>query len=179
MTMTAINLGTMRRPPWTPKNSGLFTPKNAYPTRQMSPLLEPPDNAWPFYPNGSVTIPAIGAQATIVSVTIPATKAGVIRRFANFSMAGPGIAGWTPGDGTLVWQITRNGSPYQYFDYIVDVVGLTELGGAELAAPLHIRARDNIALIVKNIGLAPAGQILMGLLNGYLFPARQYPQSSR
>lgn len=174
-----VNPETMQRPPWTPKNRGLVTPKNAYPVWQQSPLVLPPDNAWPFLPNGAITIPAIGQSAVIVSETVAATRAGVIKRIANYSNAGPGIAGWTPGDGSLVWQILRNGSPYEYFDNIVDVIGLTELGGAELASPLHIRERDNIALIVKNVGLEPQGQILMGLLNGYLFPARQYPATSR
>ena len=177
---TIVNPQTMQNPPWTPKNRGLVVPKNAYPAFQQSPLITPPDNAWPFYANGAITIPAVGQSAVIVSQTIPATRSGVIKRVANFTSIGPGIAGWTPGDATLlVWQILRNGVPYEYMDNILIVVGLTELGGGELAAPLHVRERDNIALIVKNIGLAAQGQFLVGLLNGYLFPSSQFPATSR
>jgi len=57
--------------------------------------------------------------------------------------------------------------------------GLTELGGAPLAAPLRLRAGDNVALVVNNVSLAPKGQWLVGLLSGYVFPARQDPSTAR
>lgn len=166
-------------PTLTPNARGLTTPKSPYPITQRSPLNEAPPNAWPFIPNGSVVIPAIGQSAVICSQTVPRDKSGVIRFVANFSDVGPGIAGWTPGDGSLVWQILRNGVPFQYFNNVIIAYGLTEWGGAPLAAPLRLRAGDNIALIVKNVSLAPAGQILMGLLSGYVYPARQDPSTAR
>ena len=120
---------------WTPGARGLVTPKNAYPIYQRSPLNEAPPNSWPFLPNGSVTIPAIGDSAVICSETVPSSKSGIIRFVANYSQAGPGIAGWTPGDGSLVWQILRNGVPFQYFNDIVIAFGLTELGELRSAHP--------------------------------------------
>lgn len=169
----------IQKPLWTPRARGIITPKSAYPITQRSPLNEAPPNAWPFLPNGSVVIPAIGDSAIICSETIPAGKSGIIRFVANYSNVGPGIAGWTPGDGSLVWQILRNGIPYRYFNDIIIAFGLTELGGAPLASPLRLSAGDNVTLIVKNVSLAAKGQLLMGLLSGYLFPARQDPSTSR
>jgi hypothetical protein len=173
------NSTTMQTPPWTSKNRGIVSPKNLYPARQQSPLIQPTDNSWPFFPNGAITIPAVGTSAIICAKTIPASKAGVITRVANSSNTGPGIDGWTPGDGSLVWQIVRNGQPFEYMDEIIVIVGLTENAGGELAAPLHVHPRDNIALIVKNVSLAARGQLLVGLLNGWLFPWKEFPANSR
>jgi hypothetical protein len=170
----------LSKPIWTPSARGIVTPKSPYPIVQASPLNEAPPNSWPFLPNGSVVIPAIGSAAVICSEKVPQDKSGVIRFMANYSNVGPGISGWTPGDPTLlVWQLLRNGVPIQYFDDIVIAFGLTELGGAPLASPLRLRANDTISLIVNNIGLAPAGQWLVGLLSGYVFPARQDPSTAR
>ena len=177
--MSISPIQTISRPVWTPRSRGLVTPKSAYPITQRSPLNEAPPNSWPFLPNGSVVIPAIGDSAVICSEQVSASKSGIIRFVANFSNAGPGIAGWVPGDGSLVWQILHNGVPYQYFDEVVIAFGLTELGGAPLASPLRLRAGDNVALVVNNISLAPAGQWLVGLLSGYVFPARQDPSTAR
>jgi hypothetical protein len=138
--MSASPIQTIPKPIWTPRGRGLVTPKSAYPITQRSPLNEAPPNAWPFLPNGSVVIPAIGDSAVICSQRVPSDKSGIIRFVANFSNVGPGIAGWTPGDGSLVWQILRNGVPFQYFDNIIIAIGLTELGGAPLASPLRLRA---------------------------------------
>lgn len=169
----------IQRPIWTPRGRGLVTPKSAYPIIQRSPLNEAPPNAWPFLPNGSVVLPAIGASAIICSETVPSSKSGIIRYVANVTQLGPGIAGWTPGDGTLLWQILRNGIPFEYFNNIAIPFGLTELGGAPLASPLRLRAGDNVALVVNNISLTPEGQWLVGLLSGYVFPARQDPSTAR
>jgi hypothetical protein len=177
--MNADPIQPIPKPIWTPRARGLVTPKSPYPIIQQSPLTEAPPNSWPFLPNGSVVIPAIGSSAIICSEVVPSDKSGVIRFVANYSNAGPGISGWIPGDGALVWQILRNGVPFQYFNDIVIPFGLTELGGAPLASPLRLRAGDKIALIVNNVSLAPQGQWLVGLLSGYVFPASQDPSMAR
>jgi hypothetical protein len=172
-------MSTVPAPIWTPQARGIITPKNAYPVYQKSPINEAPPNSWPFVPNGSVVCPAIGSSAVICSEVVPSTKSGIIRYVANFSLAGPGISGWTPGDGSLVWQILRNGTPFEYFNNIVIAFGLTENGGAPLSSPLRLRANDLVALVVNNVSLTPKGQWLVGLLNGHVFPARQDPSTAR
>ncbi len=179
MSTSTINLSTRERPPWTPANRGMVSPKNVYPIHQRSPFIDPPDASWPFIPNGVAEMPAEGASATICSITAPLNRAGVIWRIANGTGLGSGIAGWNNGDGTLIWQILRNNQPVQYFNNILTIVGLVELGGAELVAPIRVNPGDNIALIVKNLAVAPTGQVLIGLLSGFLFPQNQQPQASR
>ena len=167
------------RPPFTPRARGIITPRAPYPIIQRSALNEAPPNSWPFVPNGATVIPAIGESAVICSQTVPSTKSGIILAFANGTNQNNGIQGWIPGSGDLVWQILRNGIPVQYFNNIVICMGLTENGGMKLAAPIHLRANDNIAMVVNNIRLAVNGQVMVGSLNGYVFPARQDPGTSR
>ena len=174
-----IDATTAQNPPGTPNAMGLKTPKSAYPTIAQSPLVTPPDNSQPWIPNGSIIIPAIGQTLNILLLTIPKGYAGVIIRLANVSQLGSPIAGWNPGDGNLVWKLTRNSNPYQYMPSIVIAFGYTELGVAPLGAPLRIYQDDIIALTVTNVGLAAQGQRLPGLLNGYLFPVGQMPKTSR
>jgi hypothetical protein len=57
--------------------------------------------------------------------------------------------------------------------------GLTELGGSLLTAPLLLNENDTVALVVYNINLAAAGQNLVGLLSGYLYPKKQDPKGAR
>jgi hypothetical protein len=175
----------------TPTQRGLVVPKYPHPVFQRSPVIDPPENAFPFYPNGATVIPAIGATAVICSQTVPVNFSGVIWAIANYTNTGPGIAGWTPGTppldpvtklpnaGCLIWQLLKNGQPYQYLPNIVVIVGLTENGGGKLAVGLRLHANDNIALIVKNVSLAAQGQLLVGSLNGYIYPQEQDPLHSR
>ncbi len=154
-------------------------PKYPHIMTMRSPLLDPPPGSWPFLPNGSTTMPAIGQQATVCQQTVPANRAGTILRVANGTAVGEGIDGWINGSGSLIWQIYRNGSPYQYLGKIVVLFGMVELGGAPLASPLRIRANDNIALVVTNVSINPEGQIIIGLLNGFTYPQNQEPLTSR
>src|SRR5581483_8860421 len=84
-------------PPFTPKQRGLVTPKNPYTVTQQSPVIAPPENAFPFLVNGSAQLPDTGKTAVICSGVVPPNFSGVIWRVANYTAFGPGIAGWTPG----------------------------------------------------------------------------------
>jgi hypothetical protein len=159
--------------------TGKIIKKYPYTMTMRSPLLDPPDGSWPFLPNGKAIMPAIGDKATICSQVVPANRVGAINRLANGTGLGTGIDNWINGDGNLVWQVYRNGSPYQYLGKIVVIFGLVELGGAPLDSPLRIRANDVISLVVTNLGVNPEGQILIGLLNGYTYPQEQEPSTSR
>lgn len=181
----------LQGPPFTPKQRGLVTPKNPYIVTQQSPVIAPPENAFPFLPNGSATLPDIGETRVICFGVVPPNFSGVIWRVANYTVTGPGIAGWTPGtppvdpdtglanEGCLIWQILKNNVPYQYLPNILIAIGLTENGGGRLQVGLRLHANDKIALVVKNVSLAPQGQILVGMLNGYIYPQNQDPQASR
>jgi len=160
-----------------------------YPIFRRSVTIDPPDSAEGFLFNCyvspatqkimSVTMPAIGAQATIINFTVPQNRNGRIWRIANGTAVGGGIATWVNGSGSLIWQILRNGSPFKNMNNIASLVGLVEMGGAQLSAGLPLRPNDNIALVVKNMSLPAAGQILIGLLGGYYYPSNLNPSNLR
>ena len=156
---------------------------------QLPVTVQPPPEAEAFLWNywidpttnkpASVVVPAIGATAVLTSFTVPQNRSGRIWKIANGTGIGGGIANWVNGSGSLTWQILRNGSPFKNFPLIATLVGLVEQGGSELSAGLPLRANDNIALVVTNNSLPPAGQILVGLLGGYYYPAKLDPPNLR
>lgn len=151
-----------------------------YPIIARPPWIEPPASAESFLFNSGVAVmPAIGAQITIVSFVVPRGRSGRIWRVANYSNLTGGIARWVNGSGALVWQILKNGVPFKNFNNIVCAVGLVENGGSKLSAGLALRANDNISLVVNNVSIPAAGQILAGLLGGYYYPQDLDPKTLR
>lgn len=126
-------------PHLTPQGRGLSDEKWDGALVQRLPTIDPPPDSWTFLPNGAVLLPAVGVFATICSQTIPKGRSAVIWRLANGTALGGGIAGWNNGDGNLIWQMLRNGIPYQYFNSILTTIGLVEQGGSPLVAPLYCR----------------------------------------
>lgn len=170
----------------TPTGSGILTPKYDGQLIQKLATLDPPPDSWTFLPNGSVPVPSVNKSATICSQTIPKGRSAVIWRIANGTGLGLGIAGWTNGDGTLIWKMLRNGQPFQYFGNFTTIVGLVEAGGSPLVAPLYCRENDNISLVLYNVptvaspgGLPQTGQISLGSFSGYTYPKALDPRKMR
>ena len=174
-----IELSGVVQPHLTPEGSGVITRLYDGELVQRLPTIDPPPDSWTFLPNGQKTIPAIGSSVTICSETIPKGRSAVIWRLANGTALGSGIAGWTNGDGNLLWKMLRNGVPFQYFNTISTIIGLVEQGGSPLVAPLYCRENDNISLVLYNIGLADSGQISLGSFSGYFYPKALDPRKMR
>jgi hypothetical protein len=174
-----INRSGIIHPHLTPEGHGIKIEKYDGTLTQRLATIDPPPDSWTFLPNGNVTLPAIGKNVTICSQTIPKGRSAVIWRLANGTALGGGIAGWTNGDGHLVWRMLRNGVPFQYFGDINIVIGLAEQGGAPLVAPLYCRENDNISLVLYNISLPAAGQIAVGSFSGYTYPKALDPRKMR
>jgi hypothetical protein len=174
-----IELSGVVHPHLTPEGSGLIQrPYDGTLTQRLA-TIDPPPDSWTFLPNGQQTIPAIGASVTICSQTIPKGRSAVIWRLANGTALGLGIAGWTNGDGNLVWKMLRNGVPFQYFNQINTIIGLVEQGGSQLVAPLYCRENDHISLVLYNINLPASGQISLGSFSGYTYPKALDPRKMR
>ena len=164
----------LAQPGLTPQGSGIAletaTGESGYAPVRLNPLVEPPPASWPFIASGQATIPAIGSSVIVCQETVPKGMSAVIWRVANGTQIAPGIAGWVNGNGALLWKIMHNGQIYQYFNVQKCIFGLVENDGSKLVAPLRAIETETVALILYNVGLAPAGQISLGLLSGYVFP---------
>ena len=131
-------------------------------------LVFPPDGE-SFHNAGGITIPAMGAGfTTILSITVPRGRNGVLNRLAN---AFYGVFQNFSGD--LIWRLVRNpGSAIvaaeRNYEAIIAVLGLTE-NPVEIA-PIRIFENDVIALQINNTALPAAGQECGAVLGGWYYP---------
>jgi|HubBroStandDraft_6_1064221.scaffolds.fasta_scaffold21350_4 hypothetical protein len=125
----------------------------------------------PFLAEGGVTIPAIGTSATVVSFVVPRGQNGFVRRMGNVFVGG----GFTDFSGSIVWQVL--------LDQVKNVVapGFDNIiVGHQVSNPLnidgiHIMEGATVALIVKNVSVTVAGQLIGGHLSGSFHPIPQEP----
>jgi len=132
-------------------------------------LIEPPDSE-SFHIASGITIPGIdGVFHTVVTVTCPPGRNGVLNRIANEFIGG----GFTDFSGDLVWQIVRNPGSFistaeRNYENITASLGAvvkpTRISG------IRIFENDVVALIVRNDAVTTSGQIIGGLLGGYFYP---------
>jgi len=136
-----------------------------------SPWSETPSGGQPFTQQNvaAVTLPAIGAAATVVTFQVPRRKNGVIEFIANQFVGG----GWTEGTGDLIWRITADGVPVQGYDNIIASMGTMANPGWLGTRPIRIYENQVIALVLTNVAVVVAGQPLLGLFRGGFWPIEQ------
>jgi hypothetical protein len=142
-----------------------------------APWLAMPPDGESFHQAAGITIPAIGASlSTVVSITCPQGRNGVLNRIANTFIGG----GFNDFSGNIIWQILRNPSGVSPFP----VSGVTAAErnyqniqaslGMTLAptpiAPIRIFENDVIVLAVENVSVVVAGQLIGGLFGGWFYP---------
>jgi hypothetical protein len=126
----------------------------------------------PFEFHGGVPLPAIGAQATVLSFTVPRGNNGFIRRLANAFVGG----GFTDFSGAIIWQIfldINKGTVAPNFDNIIASLG--SVANPSQIDGIHIMELATVALVVKNISVAVAGQLVGGRLGGSFHSIREEP----
>jgi len=146
----------------------VITGEDTQPVRK--PLwIDPPDQWENLDLLNYVALPAVGAQATILTFQVPVGRNGVIKKVANNYVG----AGWLEGSGTLVWQILIDGAPPAGANSYASI--LASLGSP--ANPVEIsgfRIYENqvLTVIIQNVapGIVPAGQLCGARLVGYLYP---------
>lgn len=129
--------------------------------------VDPPDQWENVDLLNYVALPAIAAQANVISFQIPLGRNGIIRKVACNFVGG----GWTEGSGAVTWQILVDGAPppgATSYDNI-----LASLGSP--ANPVEIpgfRVFENqvLTVVVRNAAVAVAGQLSGARLIGYLYP---------
>ena len=144
---------------------------------QRPPWLDMPASGQSFSwdhiqgaPPAQVILPVIGAQVVLVQFRVPARNNGVIRLIANELITG---TAWQ-GTGKVIWQILADRVPIQNYEAIVSSFGTTAAPG-HTGGPLIISESQLIQLVLNNVSLAPAGQVLQGLLGGYYYPIEAEP----
>jgi hypothetical protein len=133
----------------------------------LPPWLYPPAEWTNLDLLGYVALPAIGAQANVLSFQVPLGQNGVIQRVGNNFVGG----GWVEGSGAASWQILADGAPppgASSYDAI-----LASLGSPSNPTPIagfRIYENQVLTLVVKNNTIVVAGQVSGGRLVGYLYP---------
>lgn len=138
-----------------------------YQSVQKPLWVDPPDQWENIDLLNYVALPAIAAQANVISFQIPLGRNGVIRKVACNFVGG----GWTEGSGSVTWQILVDGAPppgATSYDNI-----LASLGSP--ANPVEIpgfRVFENqvLSVVVRNAAVVVAGQLSGARLIGYLYP---------
>jgi hypothetical protein len=122
---------------------------------------------------GYVLLPAIGAEATIISFQVPLGRNGIINKVANNFVGG----GWVEGTGDVIWRIEVDGAPPPGANSYHNIPA--SLGSP--AQPVGIsgfRIFENQIVEIEafnnpagpNGGVVVAGQFVGGRLCGYLYP---------
>lgn len=111
-----------------------------------------------------VTIPAIGASAVVLSFRVPSGRNGVISQIANNFVGG----GFVDGSGNILWRFMQDN---------VALVGLENLNTSlgtpaqpSRTAPVRIMEGKLISLVVTNVAIVVAGQLIGGRMSGHFYP---------
>jgi len=144
--------------------------------RQVPPWVEKTAGSQPFNQQNTagVTIPAIGAEVTVVTFTVPPRKNGLIQNVSNQFVGG----GWTEGSGDLVWRIEADGVPLQGLHNIIASMGSMSNPADFGQNNLAIYENQVIALIALNVAVPAAGQRLLGQFRGRYYPIEQEGQNT-
>lgn len=150
----------LRRPPTV--SAGSTADGASYPS--LPPWLYQPVSGLPFNPTSYVALPAIGADATIVQYVVPAGQNGVIVQMGNNFVGG----GFVDGSGSIIWRLLIDDAPYPNFGAIIASLG-------NPAAPSYIGSvrlfeKQKVQLIVRNVSIVVAGQLVGGRLSGWSYP---------
>jgi len=122
-----------------------------------------------FEAHAYVALPAIGAQAVVVSVLIPEGRMAMVKRIANAFVG----SGFTEGQGGVVWQILLDGTNAlvpvvaPFFDNIVASLG--SVSNPSTIDGIRVKEGNLLQLIVKNVSIVVSGQLVGGRLGGYFY----------
>jgi len=123
----------------------------------------PPDGTAFNFAN-YVTIPAVGANAVVLKFVVPSGKNGVISQIANNFVGG----GFVDGSGNIIWRFEQDGIPLVGLENLNTSLGTP--AAPSRTAPVRIMENKTISLVVFNIGIVVAGQLIGGRISGHFYP---------
>lgn len=134
---------------------------------RFPPWLYPPKNFENIDIATYAALPAIAAEAVILSYLVPSGRNGIIKKIANNFVGG----GWVEGTGAVVWRILVDGTPppgATSYQNIVNSLGNpaspTEIPG------FRIYEHQLITVVADNISVVVAGQLVGARLVGWNYP---------
>ena len=134
-----------------------------YPPAEFEPI-----ETGPLY----VSLPAIGATATIATITIPTGHNGIITGVGNNFVG----AGWTEGTGSVTWQIARDNAPVDGYAVILGSLG-SPASPTRLPSGFRVFENQVVAFTVKNVSIVVAGQLIGARLMGWYYPKEYESQN--
>ncbi len=132
--------------------------------QSQPPWLAMPANGEPFNQVGYVALPAIGAEANIFTFQVPEGRHGIIKWIGNNFVGG----GWVEGSGNVLWRIEVDGVAVRNHEAIASSLG--NPASPSETAPIRLHEGQIVTLIVRNVGVVVAGQLVGGRLSGWFYP---------
>jgi hypothetical protein len=133
-------------------------------------LIEPPDSE-SFHFTGGIVIPAQSATVfhTVLSITVPPGRNGVIKKIANVVVGGA----WSDFSGDAVWQIRRNptsDSPAAERNYENIQASLGLIASPVQISGIRVFENDVVQWVIRNNALPVSGEEVGALFSGYFYP---------
>lgn len=150
-----------------PANQDTTLQNSAAANTYQPPWIVPPANFDPVDKIGYVTIPAMGQSEIVVSYQVTRGREGVIKAYANNYIGD----GFQEGSGNLYWQYLRNGNPIKFYEKVLASLGRVE-SPTEHPSGFRIFDNDLIQIVVFNVSINPAGQLIGGRLLGWQYPKK-------
>jgi hypothetical protein len=131
-------------------------------TRQP-PLFGMPASGIPFNEVNYVLLPAIAAEANVLRFVVPDGHNGVIVWIGNNFVGG----GWVEGSGQVLWRIEADGVAIRNHENIISSLG--NPAAPSRTMPIRLHEGQVITLVVRNVAVVVAGQMIGGRLSGCFY----------
>lgn len=118
-------------------------------------------------PHAYVPLPAIGASVVVVKRLIPKGDNAIMNRLANEFVGG----GFQQGAGGVQWFLYQDFNeltPFPNFNLITASLG--SVNNPTILNGLRCKEGLTVALVVKNVSIVVAGQLIGGLIGGFDYP---------
>lgn len=150
-----------------PANMQTTQQNSAFSTSYYPPWIQPPPQFDPVDEISYVTIPAIGQSEIVLSYRVSRGRNGVIKSYANNYIGD----GFQEGSGNLYWQYLRNGNPIKFYERVLASLGRVE-SPTEHPSGFRVFDNDLIQILVFNVSIDPAGQLIGGRILGWQYPKK-------
>lgn len=145
---------------------GIITSSTASPVRRPT-WIDPPVDWDNVDLLNYIALPAIAAEASIITFQIPLGRNGVIKKVACNFVGG----GWVEGSGSVLWRIQVDGAPppgATNYDAILASLG-SPANPVEIPG-FRVFENQTLTVVVRNVNVVLAGQLSGARLIGYLYP---------